>query len=79
MDTNKLYYAYEVASIIGNGITANRVGRIANKYNLKTGDYGMYVQDEVNPHPGKSFHANVFKYNEKAIKIILIIWLKWKK
>lgn len=80
MNTNlKLYYAQEVADIIGDGLTKNMVGRISNKCNLKTEVYGIFVQDEVNPHPGMTFHANVFKYNQKAIELISNIWNKRKK
>lgn len=80
MNTNiKLYYAQEVANIIGNGLTGNMVGRIANQYKLKSDSYGIFVQDEVNPRPGITFHASIFKYNEQAIELISNIWNKRKK
>src|SRR5699024_913086 len=57
----KTYTATEIANELG--ITANKVGRIANANNLKTEEYGIEVLD-------KSRHSNkqvsTFRYNEKG-------------
>src|SRR5690625_1416106 len=57
----KTYTATEIANELG--ITANKVGRIANKHKLKTEEYGIEVLD-------KSRHSNKqvpsFRYNEKG-------------
>ena len=36
--------ATEIGDMIG--VTGNKIGRLANKYNLKTDDYGYYVHDK---------------------------------
>lgn len=72
--TEKLYNAHEVASIIDNGMTANMVGRIANKNNLKTTQYGLFIPKIVNPSSDIAFPVNVFLYNELAIQLIGYIW-----
>jgi len=57
----KTYTATEIGKELG--ITANKVGRIANANNLKTEEYGIEVLD-------KSRHSNKqvssFRYNEKG-------------
>lgn len=57
----KTYTATEIGKELG--ITANKVGRIANANNLKTAEYGIEVLD-------KSRHSNKqvssFRYNEKG-------------
>jgi len=57
----KTYTATEIGKELG--ISANKVGRIANKHNLKTAEYGIEVLD-------KSRHSNKqvssFRYNEKG-------------
>lgn len=40
----KTYSATEIGEVFG--ITANKVGRIANKHNLKTSEYGEYRRDK---------------------------------
>lgn len=61
----KTYTATEIASELG--VTANKVGRIANAYGLKTEEYGIEVLD-------KSRHSNKqvpsFRYNEKGKQTI---------
>jgi hypothetical protein fuD12_10852 len=37
--------ATEIGDMIG--VTGNKIGRLANKYNLKTDDYGYYVHDKA--------------------------------
>lgn len=60
-EVEKTYTATEIANELG--VTANKVGRIANKHNLKTAEYGIEVLD-------KSRHSNKqvpsFRYNEKG-------------
>jgi prophage antirepressor-like protein len=41
---SKVYSAREIGNIFG--ISANRVGRIANQYSLKTSEYGEYRRDK---------------------------------
>ncbi len=57
----KTYTATEIANELG--ITANKVGRIANKHNLKTNEFGIEVLD-------KSRHSNKqvpsFRYNDRG-------------
>lgn len=59
----KMYYAGEVAEMLG--ITAQKVGLLANKNGMKTDEYGEWYKD-------KAKYANkevdVFKYNSKAIE-----------
>lgn len=59
----KTYSAGEVGNRFG--ITSNMVGRLANKYNLKTDEYGVTVMD-------KSQYCNKevpnFRYNEKGVE-----------
>lgn len=57
--------AAEVAAKIG--CTANRVGRIANKHNLKTDQYGKFFLDK-SKHSDKQVEA--FRYNAEGIKAI---------
>lgn len=57
----KTYTATEIGEELG--LSANKIGRIANKHNLKTDQYGIEVLD-------KSRHSNKqvpsFRYNEKG-------------
>ena len=61
--TERTYTAEEVGEILG-GLTANRVGRLANQHGLKAPGYGLEVWD-------KSRHSNkqvpVWRYNDKAV------------
>ncbi|WP_409449720.1 Bro-N domain-containing protein [Candidatus Igneacidithiobacillus taiwanensis] len=43
------------------GLTANKIGRIANRYGIKTGEYGHYVLDK-SPYSNKQ--VTTFRYNE---------------
>lgn len=60
-ETEKTYTAEEIGKMLG--ISANKVGRIANAHGLKTNEYGVVVLD-------KSRHGNkqipTFRYNEKG-------------
>lgn len=61
----KTYTATEIGKELD--LSANKIGRIANKHNLKTEEYGIEVLD-------KSRHSNKqvssFRYNEKGKKKI---------
>lgn len=59
----RTYSAAEVGKILG-GISANMVGRTANKNGLKTPEYGLEVWDK-SPHSSKQ--VPVWRYNEKAV------------
>jgi len=59
----KHYSATEVGEMFG--ITANKIGKIANANDLKTEEYGIYVLDK-SPYSAKEVSA--FRYNEKAIE-----------
>lgn len=49
------------------GISAARVGRIANEHNLKTEQHGMFFLDK-SPHSSKQ--VETFRYNEAGIEAI---------
>ena len=55
------------------GITANKVGRIANTYELKTAEYGVFKLD-------KSRYSNKevenFYYNQRGVEKIQQIYQK---
>lgn len=62
-ESEKTYSAKEVGDILG--ISAQKIGRIANEYGMKTSEYGKFYKD-------KSRYSNkevdTFRYNEKAVK-----------
>lgn len=64
-ETGKTYSATDIAKMMN--VSANLIGKIANKNNLKTDKYGMYVLD-------KSRYSNKevqsFRYNEKGFEKI---------
>ncbi|WP_435338800.1 hypothetical protein [Klebsiella aerogenes] len=57
--------AGEVADMIG--CTANKVGRVANKHNLKTEQYGKFFLDK-SKHSDKQVEA--FRYNAEGVKAL---------
>lgn len=59
------YSAGEVAAQIGT--TANKVGRVANKHNLKTEKYGKFFLDKSR-HSEKQVEA--FRYNSEGVKAL---------
>ena len=61
----KTYTATEVGDMLG--ITANKVGRIAKKYNLKTEEYGRWFHDK-SPYSTKEVES--FRYNDNGIEAI---------
>ena len=62
----RTYSAQEVADMYG--ITANRVGRIANENGLKTAKYGHLVMDVARHCQGKAVQS--FRYNETGARAI---------
>lgn len=61
--TEKTYSAAEVGAMLG-GISANMVGRLANKNGLKSAEYGLEVWDKS---PNSSKQVPAWRYNEKAV------------
>ncbi|MEL7658016.1 MAG: phage antirepressor N-terminal domain-containing protein [Bacillota bacterium] len=57
----KTYTATEIGAEFG--ISANKVGKIANANGLKTSEYGMEVLDK-SPYSAK--HVSAFRYNERG-------------
>ncbi len=70
-ETEKTYSAEEIGKMLG--ITANKVGRIANTYELKTAEYGVFKLD-------KSRYSNKevenFYYNQRGVEKIQQIYQK---
>ena len=62
---NKTFSASEVGDLLG--ISSNMIGRIANKLNLKTDEYGIFVLDKSR---SSDKQVETFRYNEKAIDVI---------
>lgn len=66
--TEKLLLAGEVGDLLG--VSAQRIGRISNKYGMKTAEYGEFRLD-------KSRHSvkqvEVFCYNSKAVDMFRLI------
>lgn len=61
--TEKTYSATEVGELLG--VSANRVGKLANQNGLKTEEYGGWYHDK-SAHSAKEVEA--FRYNEKALE-----------
>ncbi len=61
----KNYSATEIGKILG--ITANRVGSVANKLGIKTDEYGKWYIDKS---PYSSKEVNTFRYNDKGLEAI---------
>lgn len=61
----KYYTAHEVGDILG--VSANRIGRIANQHNLKTDANGSWFIDKAK-YSNKKIEA--FKYNQTGIDCI---------
>ena len=60
-----LYSAGEVGSMLG--ISANKVGRMAKEFNLKTEQYGKWFMDK-SPYSAKQVES--FRYNDCAVEFI---------
>lgn len=61
----KTYTAGEVAVMLG--VSANKIGRVANELELKTNEYGITVLDKSKY---SSKQVETFRYNQKAIDVI---------
>jgi len=61
--TGSTYSAAEVGAMLG-GISANKVGRMANAHQLKTPEYGMEVWDKSRSSPKQ---VPTWRYNDKAV------------
>lgn len=59
----KMYYAGEIAEMFG--VSAQKIGLLANKNGMKTKEYGEWYKDKAK---NASKEVDVFKYNEKAIE-----------
>lgn len=64
-EVEKTYSAEEVGKMLG--ISANMVGRIANKNGLKTPQYGRYVADKSK---NSDKEVQSFRYNDNGIKVL---------
>lgn len=62
---NKTFSASEVGHLLD--VSSNMIGRIANKLNLKTDEYGIFVLDKSR---SSDKQVETFRYNEKAIDVI---------
>lgn len=65
----KTYTAGDIAKEVG--ATANMVGRVANRHNLKTDKYGLLVWDK-SPHSNKQVES--WRYNERGRKKLIEIF-----
>lgn len=61
----KTYSAKEVGDMLG--ISANKVGRLANANSLKTPEYGRYVADKSK---NSDKEVETFRYNETGVKVL---------
>lgn len=61
----KTYSAAEIGEKLG--ISGNKVGRIANKYNLKTEEYGSYYRDKKKYSDGE---CDTWRYFDTVIPVI---------
>lgn len=59
------YSAGEVGEMLG--VSANKIGRVANELNLKTKDYGIFVLDKSRS-SGKQVES--FRYSAKAVNVL---------
>lgn len=64
-EVEKTYSAKEVGKMLG--ISANKVGRIANANGLKTPEYGRYVADKSK---NSDKEVETFRYNETGVKVL---------
>ncbi len=61
----KNYSATEVGKLLG--VSANKIGSLANKLNLKTEEYGKWYVDKSRY---SNKEVNTFRYNQKAIETL---------
>jgi len=64
-EVEKTYSAKEVGDMLG--ISANKVGRLANANGLKTPEYGRYVADKSK---NSDKEVENFRYNENGVKVL---------
>lgn len=64
-ETEKTYSATEVGNLVG--CSANKIGKLANEYKLKTKQYGILV---MNKSPYSTKEVSTFRYNDKAVEKI---------
>ena len=64
-EVEKTYSAKEAGDMLG--ISANKVGRLANANGLKTPEYGRYVADKAK---GSDKEVESFRYNENGVKAL---------
>ncbi len=64
-EVEKTYSAKEVGDMLG--ISANKVGRLANANGLKTPEYGRYVADKSK---NSDKEVETFRYNETGVKVL---------
>lgn len=60
-----LHTAGDIAEMLG--VSPQKIGRLANKHDLKTEQYGMYVWDKAK-HSDK--HVEAFRYNTEGVKAL---------
>lgn len=61
----KTYTAREVGDKYG--VSANRIGKLANRHGLKTAEYGMLVMDKAK---GSCKEVESWRYNERGVQAI---------
>lgn len=61
----KTYSAKEIGDKFG--VSANKIGRIANKYNLKTEEYNSYYRDKKKNSDGE---CDIWRYYDTIIPVI---------
>lgn len=59
----KMYSAGEVGKMVG--ISANKIGRLAKEYDMKTDEFGAWYHDKS---PYSSHEVDTFRYNDKAVE-----------
>lgn len=62
----RTYSATEIGKMLG--VTANRIGRLANEYGLKTDEYGKFFKDISASNPRKE--VETFRYFQCAIPVL---------
>ncbi|MDE5738610.1 MAG: Rha family transcriptional regulator [Oscillospiraceae bacterium] len=60
--TQKMYTATEVGKMYG--VSAQRIGKISNQYNLKTPEYGAWYKDKARY---SDKEVDTFKYNDEGV------------
>lgn len=59
----KMYSAGEVGKMVG--VSANKIGKLANAHNMKTDEFGAWYHDKS---PYSSHEVDTFRYNDKAVE-----------